>query len=278
MRKLRITILGLVVGLACIYTAAAQDKKDEKITIKIIKEVDGEEIVLDKTYDSVEEMRKDPDYQKMVDDANIMVFEMPDMPRFEQRGPHAFSFRFGDEDFDFDFDREEIDRVMRRANVEIRRGSREIERALRELEKSIDEIDRDEIKAELRKLKDELRREGVLPPNIKGMSVTEVTADDFGRKAVVDDKERLELEDFEIMVFGNRGKVGLRFTLPQEGKLEVKVSDKGGDTVFVQSYGRYGGIYRDDIDMRDQQPGDYLLEIKLDDKRLTRKITMEGWD
>lgn len=272
------TILGVLVGLTCIYSAAAQDKKDEKITIKITRKVDGEEVVLEKKYDSVEEMRKDPDYQKMVDDQNIVVFEMPDMPRFEQRGPHTFSFRFGDEDFDFDFDREEIDRAMRQARVEIRRGSKEIEKAMRELEKSIDEIDREEIKAELHQLEKELRREGVLPPKIKAISVTEVTADDFGRKAVVADKERLELEDFEIIVFGSRGKVGLRFTLPQEGKLDLELSDKTGNTIFMQSYGRYGGMYRDEIYMGDQQPGDYLLEIRLDDKRLTKKITIEGWD
>lgn len=99
---------------------------------------------------------------------------------------------------------------------------------------------------------------------------------DFGKKGKVKANNQLQLDGLSF--FPNPapdGQLRLQFDTPEEGQLTIKVYNLNGKEVWSRYFEQYSGRYAEIIDLSKQQKGIYLLEITLNDKRLTRKIAID---
>lgn len=109
------TVALLFCSFLFVTSLSAQDKSDQKIKVKITKENNGDRQVIEKTYNSVEEMKNDPELEKMdvdvSEDGAVFLFKDDEGKKHkrktlkksiiitdEEGDEHpAFSFNFNDE-------------------------------------------------------------------------------------------------------------------------------------------------------------------------------------
>lgn len=282
-----LTMLAGVAVAVIVFTDASAQSEDTSIKIQITKEVDGETKTLEKTYSSEEEMRNDPDFQEFTGGNNFFFnFNGPEGD-FEIRklkeGEDPYFFKFNEEDgphaFQFGFDEGEIELLAEEFGKKSAKYREEMEKHLQELEEKLSELDREDLEEDLAELKAMLE-ERVSKKEYrfsikKRLSVERVEGDEFGKKGVVEDSRKLELEGLNFFPNPNDGRFRLRFRLEEEGPLSINVYDMEGKDIYKRNFSRFGGIYSETIDLRGNEEGLYLLEIASGKNRLTRKIVIK---
>ena len=288
----------LVAGTAC--TSHAQDD-DKKIRIKISREVDGETKTFEGEYDSEEEMLSDPNYQEFTDgDSDISIFFNgdDDFDRIfdlysDEEGARAYSFSFGNDDdfmplrklknFRFHHGGPNVwafgdgdDTIIDLKSWDSEEYEEELAEKMEELEEKLKGVDkelREEIMDAMREI-EEMQPGFGFPKRIKrsGISVEDVD-DEFGKRGKVDSKDKLELDDLDFMIWQNR--MTLKMRIKDEGELTVKIVNEDDKEIYNRYFERYGGTFSDNIDFSKYSDGNYLLEITLDKKRLTKKIVID---
>lgn len=282
-------MLGTLLGVffTCSVLAQEQDK-DPGVKVKMTREVDGEEQTFEKTYASEEEMRNDSEFQQFLEDngmTKLRFFDEEDeVFHLNKDFGDRFFFNLEDENLAFGFLENDSSGQFLEFN------SRELEDHMREMEIRIREHAKD------------FNRDGAITFNFDNDAFTMISpkedevlgagddreivamekleiSDDMaglGKKALVKPKEQLSLENLDY--FPNPAPEGifrLRFDAPKPGELSVKVYNETGKAVYSRYFESHEGRFSEKMDLSQQQKGNYLLEIRLDDKRLTRKIAIE---
>lgn len=278
--KTKSTILLAIAFLFFGDLAKAQSNDEGKIVIEITKEVNGEKKTFKGEYNSTEEMRADPQYQEFAGEEQDFNFWFDNDNRAdiflhldELKNHHGSAFRFfhqGDEDSDdnnrFFFKNFDSNSSSGFFNFHL------------------DGMDIEEYQEKMKELGIDMEMlfEGLDDGNksfaqafvIKRIKITDVD-EEFGKKGKVDESNVLELDD--LVFFPNpssNGRVKVRFKLPEEGELSIKVSNLEGKEVFSRYFERFGGTYSEMIDLSGQKDGIYLLEIGQGKKRVTKKIVI----
>ena len=276
MKKLFTVIIGAVVAIVCFAEYTQAQESEGQIKIKISKDVNGERSTFEGTYESKEQMEKDQAYKDFAgDDDNSFFFQFGDehggqidLDQFKSGGNffHLFS---GEDD-----DSNQL-HVIRPGQSDLHDKMKSY---LEELDARMEDIREgvfdEDFRGELDDLLDEINNNSFSFGITKTIKVTAVSEDDFGKKGMVKSSELLELDDLSFYPNPSKGKLNLKFRTPSEGELRVNVYDLEGRQVYGNHYGSFGGYYQDHIDLTNQQEGIYLLEIKLDGKRLTKKILL----
>jgi len=283
----------LVVGTAC--TSQAQEDDDKKIKVKITKQVDGETKTFEGEYANEEEMLSDPEYRAFADDGHpfhmafsgnsfdkvmrlhggpsaqsfSFDFDDEDMPgkmmkrfHFEQGGPGLFMF--GDEEAMGSFHKFDSKEYEEKMELKMK----ELEEKMKGLDKTVQE----DILRSMREI-EELNANMIPRMTKRGGIRVEDVGTDFGKRGVVDAKDKLELDDVNYMVMQKR--LNVRFSVPSEGELSVKISNEAGREIYNRYFEKFDGTFNDQIDFNQYSSGKYLLEISLDKKRLTKKLVIE---
>lgn len=256
--------------LAFIPIAKAQDKKEGKITIQITKEINGEKKTFKGEYENEEQMKADPNYQEFAGEEDEVNFWFGDKSDFEldldqvRKQSQAF-FSFGDDDeakiflknlkgdssgsFQFhSFSDEDAQEHMKDLHIEI--------------------------EALLQNLHDG-EGKSVFVFSTKKIKVMDVDGDEFGKKGAVTENNKLELEDLSFYPNpSSDGRFKVRFSVPEEDELKIKVFNLDGKEVYNRYFERFGGTYSESMDLSGQDEGIYLLEISQGDKRTTKKIVI----
>ncbi len=251
-------------------TVKAQDDQS-KITIEITKEIDGEKRTFKGEYDSVEQMKSDPNYQEFAGDDDTFSFSFDGdsddfaiLDRLHDADHQGFKFYQGDmfsnmirqHDSIFEkygihlygMDMSEHDEQMKKPGIEWK--------SLRE------------------HLNDE--KNTIKMVELKKVKVAEVDGNEFGKKGKVRESNKLILENLDFFPNpSSNGQFKVRFKLPAEGELNLKVSNPDGKEIFNRYFERFAGTYSESIDLSGQNEGIYLLEISRRKNRLTRKIIID---
>lgn len=256
-----------------------------KITIEITKDVNGEKKTFKGEYENEAQMRADPNYQEFIDkegdlsidfngfgdtDFSLDIQKMLNQSgfnfSFDPNGPNSFSFG--------------LDTTMIDLNSMSGFSSH-----MKMLEEHLQGLDFDEetfmnsffgdSTSSLPKHQQNAFPSQYENEDRKRLEITTIESDEFGKKGRVKESEVLILEKLDYLPNPSWGQFKLRFKVPQQGELSVKVTDINGKGVFSRYFNQFGGFYSESIDLSDQNAGVYLLEIKLDKKRLIRKIVIE---
>ncbi|MFY0599882.1 MAG: T9SS type A sorting domain-containing protein [Cyclobacteriaceae bacterium] len=271
----------------CNGLSAQETENQGKITLEITKEINGEKKTFKGEYENEEQMRADPNYQEFVGEEQSFSFNFDGFDQDmslniqELLNQNGFSFHF-DSDATNSFHMFSDTMMMGLNNLGDMTDHIE---ALKEHMKAfqLDESDvagwifsdpgSEDFRNHIQRLQDRNYDTDVLI--IKKLKIEEVEGDEFGKKGKVKDSEALKLETLDYFPNPSHGKFKLRFKVPQQGELSVKVFDLNGKEIFNRYFSQFGGLYSESIDLTDQNEGIYLLEIKLDKERLTRKIVIE---
>ena len=297
----------ILMSLSLIFVAAmasGQTNEEGKIKVEITREINGVKETFKGEYDSKEEMNADPNYQEFSggndefhwfgdeddlvlhldnlksngksffkffdesdeEDLNSFFFKHFKNGEDSDEGSNFFFKHFDDDEdgafifkhFDgsgsnfFNFeDLEELDLEEHREH-------------LKELGIELDVL--------LDNLKDGEQRRSVRVLAFKRIKISDVE-DEFGKNGKVSANNKLELDDLAFSPNpSSNGRFKVRFDLPQEGELQIKVSNLEGKEVFSRYFERFGGTYSELIDLSGQKDGIYLLEISQGKKRLTKKV------
>lgn len=273
--KTKSLIMILLIALSVSVTA--QRNEESKIKVEITKEIDGEKKTFKGEYNSTEEMYADPNYKEFAGDSEGFNFWFGDndgddvflhLDQLRDQNKSFFKF-FGDEEEDGNFFFRSFDGDSIEGFFNLHLDDMDMEE-YREHMKSLG-IEVEEMLDRF-KHKDGDRHVRVI--EIKRVKITDVE-DEFGKKGKVDDSNLLELADLTFYPNpSSNGRFKVRFNAPEEGDLNIKVSNLEGKEVFSRSFERFGGLYSEMIDLSGQKEGIYLLEISQGRKRLTKKIVI----
>lgn len=297
MKRFFTILLGTLIAVLIVSTADAQ-KKDE-IKVKITKEIDGETKTLEKTYSSEEEMKADPEFREMTGEnefyfnfsgagTNAMI-EIEELKRHAEEmakeGKRAYSFHFSDEEegepnvffFGENGEGEFLQEFHEDFQWEMEEHKEMIHEQMKKIKEELENINEEELKEEMKKLEDLLKEQHTKSFHIridKRVRVEDVDGDEFGKKGRVSDSNLLELDGLNFFPNPSDGRFRLRFKVPSEGPLDIKVFSLDGKEVYSRSFERFGGIYSEAVDLSDEEKGIYLMEISQGKKRLTKKIAI----
>ncbi|MEO9872723.1 T9SS type A sorting domain-containing protein [Ekhidna sp.] len=278
-KKVTILIMGLLLIMNVSIFAQSQD--EGKIVVEITKEINGEKKTFKGEYNSTEEMNADPNYKEFAGDDEAfdfwfdgsddeeMIFHLDQMRdhsksffKFfhngedEEDNDNTFFFKHFDGDSSNSFFNFHLDGM----NMD------EYKEKMKELGIELDVL--------FDKLDDSNAHKSVKVIVTKRIKILDVE-DEFGKKGKVEDSNKLVLDDLSFSPNpSSNGRFKVRFELPQEGELDIRVSDLEGKEVFNRRFERFGGTYSEMIDLSDQKEGIYLMEISQGKKRLTKKIVI----
>ena len=257
----------------------AQSKEEGKVIVEITKEVDGEKKTFKGEYDSTEEMYADPAYKEFAGEDDNYRFWF-DRDRDEDIFLHLdqsdsktgiYKYFYGDDDEENHFFFKHLDdEDSVNGRFKFHFGGEDMEEFSEKMAKMGEEM---EIIIERLRDDDGDRRVEIIRG--KQIRITDVD-DEFGKKGNVEKRDELELDDLSFYPNPSReGKVKVRFRVPEEDELSIKVSNLQGKEVFSRYFEQFSGLYNETIDLSKQSEGIYLLEISQGKKRLTRKIVIK---
>ncbi|MEP4532192.1 MAG: T9SS type A sorting domain-containing protein [Cyclobacteriaceae bacterium] len=279
-------LLGLILILMYSGVSAQDAEGDGKIVLEITKEVNGEKKTFKGEYENEEQMRADPNYREFVGEDDDFNFNFNgidhnniaiDIQKLMDQNGFNFSFDtdsgpkaiFGFDSavvFDFSKDMEEMAEEMRRLGANVQAFQFDDDSGMAWVfGDSSNNTTQNHVSV--------FGDADVMV--LKKLKITEIDGDEFGKKGKVKDSESLELESLDYYPNPSTGSFKLRFKVPQQGELSVKVYNLDGKEVFSRYFNQFGGTYSESLDLTDQSAGVYLLEVQLDKKRLTRKIVIE---
>jgi len=283
----------LLVGSAC--TSEAQ-QNEKKIKVQISKYVEGEEKIFKGEYASEEEMLNDPAYREFAggDDDFSFFFKGDDFDKMiklhKGAGAGTFSFGFDDDfppmkqlrEFQFDGGKPGVfmfgdgEAMAHMRMFDSKEYEAKMEQKMKELEEKMKGLDKDLQEDIMRSMREiEEMNSSLIPHMTKrgGVTVDEVGSTDFGKRGVVEPKDKLELDDVNYMVVNKR--LNVRFRLQDADELTVRISNEAGKEIYNRYFEKFNGTFDDQIDFNSYSSGKYLLEISQGKKRLTKKLVID---
>lgn len=252
--------------------AHGQEKSEGKIKVEISKEVNGEKKTFKGEYENEAQMKADPNYQEFAGESGTNFWFDHDedlhlkMDQLHNQTKSFLKLNYGDDDDE--------------ANVFFKHLGGDSSGAF-----SFHHFSDEEGQAQLKDLHFEIEAileniqdgggKSIFAFSSKKVKVVDVTGDEFGTKGEVAKSNQLTVEDLSF--FPNpapNGQFKVRFSVPEEKELSLKIFNLEGKEVYNRYFERFGGTYSESIDLSDQEEGIYLLEISQGAKRLTKKIVI----
>jgi len=107
--------------------------------------------------------------------------------------------------------------------------------------------------------------------------LTQQEADDMKTRYNMDMVPSNELRVNDLGLFPNpdQGAFRLQFELPEQGATSIRVYNAAGRSIYDYDLGSYSGPFSDEVDISQNGPGAYFLEITQGTKRLTKKVVLQ---
>lgn len=107
--------------------------------------------------------------------------------------------------------------------------------------------------------------------------LTQQESDDMRTRYNLDMAPSNELRVNDLGLFPNpdQGAFRLQFELPEQGPTSIRVYNAAGRSIYDYDLGPYSGPFSDDVDISQNGPGAYYLEITQGMKRLTKKVVLQ---
>lgn len=266
---------------------------DGKYHIKVTKEADGKKTTIDKTYNSLEEMKNDPDLKGI----DMHIFDSEGMAFINENGSENGKVKVVVES-----EGDEKATTKESTNVFVFKSKGSDDKEIHDIEVKIDEdgtkhVYKDgeeivvaegdeEIKAidgknstyeitidESEDGEDITRNVIVKVVGSSNIHVEDVEKNDFSEIPGIDAK-KLKLDEFNYYPNPSNGKFTLQFKADKR-PTEVKVMGVDGKTVYLESIQSFEGTYNNEIDLSKQKKGIYLLQILQGNKAVNKKIVIE---
>ncbi len=251
---------GLLIAALCFLLGP---EAKGQIDVKISRENDdGKKETFERSYDTEEEMLEDEEFQDFVGEYGRFGFysggdEENPFRILGFRNGRSFSFGFGDEDddpiaFHFDSDDNSFDFDM---------GE-----------------DMEELVEKLEELDWEGSWNGTRFFHYDDESAKEIHVEDFSEgeeKKWLGKKKKLELQDLRFYPSPARAKFKVRFRVPEEDALTIKILDLDQQELHKRFFESFNGTYSEEFDLRNQPVGTYLLQITLGEKRLVKRLLID---
>lgn len=121
---------------------------------------------------------------------------------------------------------------------------------------------------------DERNVEGVYSFHFEIKAIDNVNYEDLnkGVQKKVSPENDLTVNDLNIYPNPNNGVFNLKFNLPEEGKIAVRIFDVNGKEVFSDKERKFKGEYNKEIDLTEFGNGTYIISIEQNDKSTVKKI------
>lgn len=283
---MKLNMLGLALILGIMLPGFAQQSSEGKIKIEISKQINGERKTFKGEYNSTEEMRADPSYQEFAgkeedfdfsfdgafdeDQISIHLDQLKGLSKsFNADEDDNFFFKHldGSEEGSFffkHFDGDSLEQVLDFDGNDFEEFNEKMKDLGIEFEELFDKIN------------DENSSHRVKIIAFKKVVISDVEGNEFGKKGKVAESNILELDDLDFSPNpSSSGRFKVRFSVPEEEELSIKVYNLEGKEIYNRYFERFGGTYSETIDLSDQEKGIYLLEIMQSNKRVTKKVAIK---
>ena len=281
----------LVIALFFFFGAACESfAQDEKpVRIKIMKDVDGEMKVFEKSYSSREEMANDPDFKKFQEetgDSNIFI--MPGKGNItwssdssKQKFIVIESNTHSDGDHDIIFSEDHVIQLGDgKANTFVFKGS-----GAETIDSEVFLFEGDssnatfEFKSVDSPKKWVVRSSGQPAVGLRRIHAARKIsindpADNEIRSAGLTAGKTLKPGSIEYILDAAEGTLTLRMEAAK-GSLSVAVFNQDGNSVFSEEINNFDGQYKKTINLSGQEAGTYFLEIRQGQKVLFKKILID---
>ncbi|MCB9285056.1 MAG: PDZ domain-containing protein [Lewinellaceae bacterium] len=86
----------------------------------------------------------------------------------------------------------------------------------------------------------------------------------------------LQVQNINLTPNPGEGNFALTFNLPSRGKTLVRIYNPLGRLIYDYDLGDFSGAFSDQVDISQNGPGTYYLEIKQNDKVVSKKLVLSG--
>lgn len=267
MKKYFTIIVGTLIALICLHFDVTGQSKDSEIQIEIIKEINGEKKSLKKSYTSIEEMKNDKDYQEFVgEDSGHWLHLNSDSEQLVNIDINTHgSFAFANDKDVMQLEMGKLSEEMAKMEVHIQRV---LEEEDQNIQKKIDKVMKtyhDDESTFFYSFSDD--------GDDFSLAVNDISTNDFSKTAVPGKNEQLPVDPLNIKVVGHH--VLVKYPITNTATVSVKLFDKTDDLLFANKVPETTSDINQMIDLSAYKKGDYWLELTVDDKRLTKKITVD---
>ena len=277
-----------LLAILLVTISFAQNKEDGKIKIRIETETEEGKNVFEKSYSSKEEMKNDPELQEFQEsfsgDVSLFEWSDPGSSRIKlKRGHGGHEFEDFDLDLHLDIDEDALTSIH-------------LDKELEELELDLKLLQED-LKEDLKHLKDNIyfqldenfssiylgddysdemeiiikKRRSANNVNISEAEKGDPDLKDFDLKSL----KHLELKSLAYYPNPSNGKFSLKFNTDKKSPVQVKVLDILGTEVYSETVNDFSGSYDNEIDLRKQERGVYLLQIIQNERVVRKKVLVE---
>ena len=268
MKRRLALFFGTMIAFLCLHiTSPAQDKKGE-IVINLTKEIDRVKKMFKKTYNSIEELKADKELKAFSADDDITWMSLGEasekelVVKVDSKEGGTFTITTSDDENMHVTNLSDLTEEQANVEVNIQRIVKSIDKeSVNQIQKIVKTIDHEE---------DVILIE--TEASTVNISIAEVKKSDFGKNALTTKGERLEDENLKLKILGDQ----LLIKLPVEEETDVKIilKDKVGEDLYLSRVKEAKNDITQVIDLSQSKAGDYLLEVKKGDQRLTRKISI----
>ncbi len=91
----------------------------------------------------------------------------------------------------------------------------------------------------------------------------------------LEENTSLEVDNFSLITDSDRNEHRIRFSLPERGETRVRVFNSKGRVVYAYDLGTFVGDFNDNLNLANNGPGTYFLEILQDDESSIYQIDLE---
>ena len=120
-------------------------------------------------------------------------------------------------------------------------------------------------------------------PDVAGMKVDVQDASDADIRQVNDKSTNkmqagnsLLVQNLKLSPNPHEGRFSLTFDLPQRGQTTVRIFNNLGRMIYEYDLGEFSGSFSDQVDISQNGPGSYFLEIRQGDKSNVKKVVLSG--
>lgn len=85
----------------------------------------------------------------------------------------------------------------------------------------------------------------------------------------------LSVENISLFPNPNKGMFRLEFELPNSGDTSIKVFNSSGRIIYSFDLGEYSGLFSDEVDISQNGPGAYFLNVTQGNSSVTKKIMLQ---
>ena len=288
--------------------------EDGKVKLKVVKKNGNDETTFEKTYDSYEEMKNDPDLEQYGIDLGSFSFGrgFGGQPKFffhngpgngfwndndfqididsmtsrlkgmmKGFGPNSFAFGFDDDSF------MDMDSLMQRFSFKNDNG--------RFFFNGDEVMDMDSLREALKEKFDNFRFDfdfgdwdddtfssfsfGDDDEDVRVISRVKVfvrsAKDEDMEAAGTEDMERLELRDISFYPNPSDGRFDVELETGSDAPIQISIIDPRGNEVYNRTGSPTNGKYDFEVDLSDERKGIYLLKVVQNNKALTKRVIIE---